>query len=125
MALWQTRRAISSLLRSRFGRAVKRTPAYAFSTRATGNHVPPSCSVVRLADSGLSPDAVFTWGTDNYRQLGHGFIRKSKGVYSDLQLLPKRMEAFDDKSIKQLQFGANHNAACTFILSFKRLGLQE
>lgn len=54
---------------------------------------------------------VYTWGSGNLGQLGHGPVVKSGIRNSYEELTPKLLEAFEGAEIAQLEFGATHSAA--------------
>lgn len=42
-------------------------------------------------------------------------MKRSGARYAYIELLPKRLDAFDGTGITQLEFGSTHSAARTFI----------
>ncbi|KAF1326304.1 Regulator of chromosome condensation, partial [Globisporangium splendens] len=91
-----------------FMRAVRAAAARASTATATQR------SAIRavLTHARFSTQSsVYTWGSGSLGQLGHGAFVKAgiRNAYEELS--PKRLEAFEGKSIVKLEFGATHSAA--------------
>lgn len=59
---------------------------------------------------------VYTWGSGNEGQLGHPSIEKAGIRNAYEELVPKRVEFFDNLPVKKLAFGTSHSLAGKAVL---------